>query len=226
MPSSRASNPLNYNDVRLFYGGGLPARASDWRNRDGSWAWGAMTGSADTYRVRGRPRFNSRPGSERIQFWFYSAGWYIRFNPTLPPYPRTDYGLSINTVTYYYGNSTSASYPSQFSSVWSSSNVMRWFGGRRYYFMQAHNSVSGYRTTLGYYWYISDERLKTNIKYVGDVNGHRTYTWEWNELANSLGVRGISSGVLAQEVKKYMPEAIVMNSNGYYQVNYRMLGLR
>ena len=49
---------------------------------------------------------------------------------------------------------------------------------------------------------------------------------EWNKLANSLGVTGISSGVLAQEVKKYMPEAVSTHRNGYYQVNYRMLGLR
>ena len=223
MPSSRRDNPLNYNDVGTYYGGF--AAAGNWRNRDGSWAWGAMTGSADTYRVRGRPRFEPRPGSERLQFWFYSRGWYIRFNPTPTEYRFTDYNLPIGTDMYYYGNSTSASYPSQFSGLWSRNNVMRWFGGRRYYFLQAHNDVSGYRATLGYYWFISDKRLKTNIKYVGDVKGHRTYTWEWNELANSLGIKGISSGVLAQEVKEYMPEAVIMNSNGYYQVNYRMLGL-
>ena len=223
MPSSRRDNPLNYNDVGTYYGGF--AAAGNWRNRDGSWAWGAMTGSADTYRVRGRPRFEPRPGSERLQFWFYSRGWYIRFNPTPTEYRFTDYGRPIGTDMYYYGNSTSASYPSQFSGLWSRNNVMRWFGGRRYYFLQAHNDVSGYRATLGYYWFISDKRLKTNIKYVGDVKGHRTYTWEWNELANSLGIKGISSGVLAQEVKEYMPEAVIMNSNGYYQVNYRMLGL-
>lgn len=226
MPSTRSGNPQYYSELQQYYGGVNPIFNSEYRSRDGSWAWGSMSDS-NSHRVRGRPRFEPRPGTERIQFWFYSAGWYIRFNPTPSEYRFTDYGLPIGTDMYYYGNSTSTAIPSQFSSAWSTSNVMRWFGGTRYYFLQAHNGVSGYRTTLGYYWIIwSDERLKTNIKYVADVKGHRTYTWEWNELANSLGVRGISSGVLAQEVKEYMPEAVVMNSNGYYQVNYRMLGLR
>ena len=231
MPSTRSGNPQYYSELRQYYRG-LPANsttavyASQYRNRDGSWNWSAMTGSSDTHRVRGRPVFTPRPGSERIQFWFYSRGWYIRFNPTVTEVARTDYNAVIGTDVYYYGNSTTASYPGYNSGLWSTSNVMRWFGGLRYYMLQAHNNVAGYRATLGYVWNInSDERLKTNIKYIGDVSGHRIYTWKWNELGNALGEKGRSSGVIAQEVKEYMPEAVTMNPNGYYQVNYRMLGL-
>lgn len=226
MPSTPSGNPQYYSQLQQYYGGVNPIYNSEYRGRDGSWAWGSM-GDSNSHRVRGRPRFEPRPGSERIQFWFYSSGWYIRFNPTPNQYSTTDFGRPIGTDMYYYGNTPSASYPSQFSSAWSTANVMRWFGGLRYYMLQAHNGVSGYRTTLGYVWNInSDERLKTNIKYVDNVKGHKTYTWEWNKLANSLGIRGIASGVLAQEVKEYMPEAVSVHNNGYYQVNYRMLGLR
>ena len=220
MPSSRYVNPLNYNDVGTYYGGF--AAAGNWRNRDGSWAWGAMTGSADTYRLRGRPVFLPGPGYERLQFWFYSAGWYIRFNPTPNQRGFTDYGRPISDDMFYYGNSTSSSYPAQLSSVWSTANVMRWFGGRRYYFLQCHNYVNGWWTRLGYYWYInSDERLKENIVSIGRKNGHNLYTWDWK---NGLNL-GPTSGVIAQEVLEYMPEAVMKGSNGYYKVNYGALGL-
>ena len=228
MPSSRASNPLNYADVQNYFGGANPISASEYRNRDGSFAHGAMTGSIDTWRVRGRPTFTPRPGSERIQFWFYSSGWYIRFNPTPIEVPLTSPFLRpINTDMYYYGNSTSASYPSQFSSAWSTNNVMRWFGGLRYYMLQAHNGVNGYRATLGYVWNInSDERLKKDIKFVGVKDTHRIYDWKWNKMAQDLGIGAMPTrGVLAQEVKEYAPYTVTKDHAGFYKVDYRALGL-
>lgn len=226
MPSTRSGNPQYYSELDYYYGPrNNPVYNSEYRGRDGSWAYGTMSDS-NSHRVRGRPVFLPGPGPERIQFWFYSAGWYIRFNPGPSQRVNTDYGYGIGADMYYYGNSTSGSYPSQFSGVWSTSNVMRWFGGLRYYYFQCHNNVSGYRTILPYRWQInSDQRLKTNIKYLGTNNGHRTYTWEWNELAKSLNVKGPTTGVIAQEVMEYMPEAVTMNMNGYYQVNYGALKL-
>ena len=219
MPSSRRDNPLNYENVGDYYGGGT--RASVWRNRDGSWNWGAMTGSADTYRGRGRPGFLPGPGPERLRFWFWSNGWYLRFDPTPSQRQLTDYNLNIGDDMYYYGNSTSASYPSQFFSGWSTANVMRWFGGRRYYFFQCHNNVSGYRAILPYYWYVSDRRLKENISFIGRRNGHKIYKWTWKDGLNL----GPTTGVIAQEVQEYMPEAVAKMDNGYYKVNYGVLGL-
>lgn len=219
MPSSRYINPLNYNDVNTYYGGSN--QAASWRNRDSSWAWGAMSGSADTYRLRGRPVFLPGPGYERLRFWFYSAGWYLRFDPTPNERGYTDYGRPISDDMFYYGNSTSSSYPAQLSSVWSTANVMRWFGGRRYYFLQCHNYVNGWWTRLGYYWYVSDRRLKENIVSIGKCNGHNLYTWDWKDGLNL----GPTTGVIAQEVLEYMPEAVTKGSNGYYKVNYGALGL-
>jgi hypothetical protein len=70
----------------------------------------------------------------------------------------------------------------------------------------------------------SDERLKENIKPIGNSeNGHNVYTWDWNDKAKELGVNDPTTGVLAQEVKKYMPEAVIEDENGYYKVNYGVL---
>ena len=227
MPSSRASNPLYYSDVQQYYGGGNPIYASEYRNRDGSFAHGAMTGAIDTWRVRGRPTFTPNPGSERIQFWYYSGGWYIRFNPTPTQVPFTAYSKTIGTDMYYYGNSTAASYPTQLSSAWSTNNSMRWFGGLRYYMLQAHNNVNGYRATLGYVWNInSDERLKKDIKFIGVKGTHRIYDWKWNKTATDLGISNMPTrGVLAQEVKEYAPHTVTKDHAGFYKVDYRALGL-
>ena len=70
----------------------------------------------------------------------------------------------------------------------------------------------------------SDKKLKENIKPIGkSENGHNVYTWDWNDKAKELGVNDPTTGVLAQEVMKYMPEAVSKNANGYYMVNYGVL---
>lgn len=65
----------------------------------------------------------------------------------------------------------------------------------------------------------SDERLKDNIKRIGKVNGHNWYSWSWNKLAESIGLSGVSQGVLAQEVEKTNPE-LIGEREGYKTVNY------
>ena len=70
----------------------------------------------------------------------------------------------------------------------------------------------------------SDKRLKDNIEYIGrSKDGHKIYTWEWNDIAQELGVDTPTIGVLAQEVLQYMPEAVIKDENGYYKVNYGVL---
>jgi len=73
----------------------------------------------------------------------------------------------------------------------------------------------------------SDIRLKENVFSTGYENGHNTYTWDWNELAISLGISDQpTSGVMAQEVMVDNPEAVFVNpDNGYYMVNYDLLGV-
>jgi len=70
----------------------------------------------------------------------------------------------------------------------------------------------------------SDKKLKENIKPIGkSANGHNLYTWDWNEKAKNLGIDSPSTGVIAQEVMKYMPEAVFKDASGYYKVNYGVL---
>lgn len=68
---------------------------------------------------------------------------------------------------------------------------------------------------------ISDATLKTNINYVGSENGHNIYTWDWIEGIDG----GYNKGVLAQEVMRYIPEAVYMDDNENYRVDYDKLGL-
>jgi hypothetical protein len=70
----------------------------------------------------------------------------------------------------------------------------------------------------------SDIRLKENITKIGkSANGHNLYTWDWNDKAKKLGIDSPTTGVIAQEVMKYMPKAVTKNANGYYMVNYGLL---
>lgn len=70
----------------------------------------------------------------------------------------------------------------------------------------------------------SDIRLKTNVKPKGERNGHKWFSWDWNELAKALGLTGSSEGVLAHLIRQTNPEAVVTR-NGYWAVNYTLLGV-
>lgn len=145
------SGQIDYAQVRNNYGGGYDNNS--WRGRDGSWAWGAMYNS-DSHYCRPRPWFEPAPGPERLVYWFYSDGWYQRFDPNVEPRGLTDYGLGTGTVRQYFVRTYNA-YPDQFSGEWFNDNVI-YVGypgsGTKYIGIQAQNGVSGYRTTLGYVW--------------------------------------------------------------------------
>jgi len=84
--------------------------------------------------------------------------------------------------------------------------------------------VLGTAAQLATLYMMSDERLKENIKPIGtSENGHKLYTWDWNDKAKKLGINDPTTGVIAQEVMKYMPEAVTKDANGYYMVNYGVL---
>jgi len=71
----------------------------------------------------------------------------------------------------------------------------------------------------------SDRRLKDNIQKIGTENGYNVYTWDWNDKAKSLGLKGSGKGVIADEVKKVKPEA-VKRHQGFDTVDYEMIGVR
>lgn len=70
----------------------------------------------------------------------------------------------------------------------------------------------------------SDMRLKENIEHLETMNGIRYYTWDWNAEAKRVGLNtGPTFGVMAQEVQKTHPEAVVQGPQGYLLVNYGAL---
>lgn len=66
---------------------------------------------------------------------------------------------------------------------------------------------------------LSDERLKTNVVKIGEKHGLPWYTWQWNDIAESLGKKGTEEGHIAQEVQKVRPD-LVVEKDGYLAVNY------
>ena len=68
----------------------------------------------------------------------------------------------------------------------------------------------------------SDIRLKENIKKVDEgESGIGWYTWDWNEKAKEIGVDDQpTEGVIAQELIKIDPSAVMMGEDGYYRVDY------
>ena len=72
----------------------------------------------------------------------------------------------------------------------------------------------------------SDSRLKESITKVGQVNKDiGLYTWKWNEKGKEIAGNNPEFGVLAQEVMQTMPEAVLLDANGYYKVDYSQLNL-
>jgi hypothetical protein len=72
--------------------------------------------------------------------------------------------------------------------------------------------------------FFSDPALKTNIKRTGSNNGFNTYSWDWNELANKIGLTGSDVGVMADEVLSKQPSAISYDK-GFMKVNYSEIGV-
>jgi hypothetical protein len=69
----------------------------------------------------------------------------------------------------------------------------------------------------------SDIRLKDKVKKVATINKINLYTWEWNETGKKVAGDQRPFGVLAQEVQKTRPDAIVENADGWLMVDYAKL---
>ena len=67
----------------------------------------------------------------------------------------------------------------------------------------------------------SDMRLKEDIQYYDTIKGIKYYTWKWNAEGKRIGADQFPTyGVLAQQIQKKYPKAIVKGSHGYLTVNY------
>lgn len=66
----------------------------------------------------------------------------------------------------------------------------------------------------------SDERLKKNITKVGKTpSGLNLYTWDWNAAGRKLTGKMKGAGVIAQEIMKIIPDAVV-EIGGWFHVDY------
>lgn len=65
----------------------------------------------------------------------------------------------------------------------------------------------------------SDIKLKENISKVGKTSkGFNLYTWDWNEIGRKLTGELFGIGVIAQEVQKVIPSAVI--DGEYLRVDY------
>tara|TARA_B100001123_G_scaffold227229_1_gene255719 strand:- start:18308 stop:19123 length:816 start_codon:yes stop_codon:yes gene_type:complete len=164
---------------------------------------------------------------------------------TLTTYAQSD----ANATPYYYARSVYHG-NSQQSNGWisSGSNTTYQFsdlhnntGDRTWYFYMKDNngcgagdsssgSGPGYGTlaaaeivdasvTVPDHYLTSDNRLKTDIKYIGKSGkGYNIYSFAYRTNPNRK-----FSGVMGKEIQEVLPEAVLIDDNGYIKVNYSML---
>jgi hypothetical protein len=72
----------------------------------------------------------------------------------------------------------------------------------------------------------SDRRLKTNIRPLGERNGIKLYSWDWNEEGKRIADPDWPTvGVMADELMETHPHLVARASDGYLRVDYGGLNL-
>lgn len=74
--------------------------------------------------------------------------------------------------------------------------------------------------------FMSDERIKENLEYMGDLeSGIKVYAFEYKPefKDHPMCGHGRFIGVMAQDVEKIIPEAVITMDNGYKAVNYELV---
>jgi len=90
--------------------------------------------------------------------------------------------------------------------------------------IQANTTAQQNQLAATIFGAFSDPRLKKNKQIIGIQNGFNVWSWDWNDLANKLGLKGSAFGVMAHEVLASMPEAISYD-RGFMKVDYQMIGV-
>lgn len=71
---------------------------------------------------------------------------------------------------------------------------------------------------------LSDIRLKENVQHYDTLKGINFYTWDWNAEGKRIGAdKHPTFGVIAQEIQKTHPTAVVEGPDGYLRVNYGVI---
>ena len=88
--------------------------------------------------------------------------------------------------------------------------------------------ASGYAAGLVTCYFLSDENLKSNLTVLpsspyNDI-GLTGVCWKWNDIAKQkYGLTGEACGVIAQQVQKLYPKAVLVGEDGFVQVRYGIL---
>jgi hypothetical protein len=73
-------------------------------------------------------------------------------------------------------------------------------------------------------FFTSDSRLKNNIKKIESplqkISGINGYTFTWNASDTITKRTGDDVGLMAQEVKNVIPQAVIVRENGFYGLDY------
>ena len=73
---------------------------------------------------------------------------------------------------------------------------------------------------------MSDRKFKENIVHIGTHPlGIGLYLFDYKPEFRELGGFGRQFGVMADEVKTVLPQAVVMHPDGYKTVDYALLGI-
>lgn len=126
---------------------------------------------------------------------------------------RSGTQITAPTVSNYYTNGAAPA-PVMDASIAQGNYDMSAYNNQ----VAGYNGLVGGLATLGGAAIKSDRRLKRNIRFKSIRNGHRWYSWDWRDGSGS------SEGVIAQQVQKTHPEAVVLQ-DGFLAVNYTALGL-
>lgn len=95
----------------------------------------------------------------------------------------------------------------QYSQGLDSNDVSNWMSG-----------IGGMMQGIGGMFSMSDRALKRNVAFIGERGGHRWYSWEY------VGAPGTThTGVMAHEVERIAPWAVVTTPSGFRAVNYGAL---
>ena len=78
---------------------------------------------------------------------------------------------------------------------------------------------------LGLLGFLSDRRLKKDIKQIGThANGLAMYSWQWNDEAQSRGFDIYpTEGFMAQEANELYPQHVHVHPSGYLMLDYASL---
>jgi hypothetical protein len=96
-------------------------------------------------------------------------------------------------------------------------------GGGTQSYSPGKNDYLGMGTQIASAALMSDVRLKDNVQKVATINGINLYNWDWNEEGQKVAGDQRPFGVLAQEVQKTRPDAIIENADGWLMVDYAKL---